>query len=390
MLLNWDDSRFYWLITSWIPYALRLSQLQTNTTLNIPGTCVAQATTLQTFVSCHLQHVVQREYTQESYDEAQPTDVERGAWSMAVSSLLNANGNCSSITVALPEPLRGIYSVSELVEPSGSSFCVLAENIEAGRDEYKKGWGFLAVPSTRAAVSRHIHISAPHPLYDRGTELQAATAFQGIGAKSLYVPGRIRLAYPEPTSCIPPTARSIYYKTDPAHDKNELFFDTSKQLIEWQNVNGGCPSSACAYIQFHGKSGSTCQTDQVFTSTGLGREPDALDWYTNVIDYPIKRIKSQLSAIFPTWNVTLPSDGGCALTATKNIVGRLINGVSEDAVCSRAARAQDTQGQFVHLEQAATSRAMDSYQGWVQALQNSFDTSCAPGMKMNRGSGLCA
>ncbi|KAF8634781.1 hypothetical protein AX17_004111, partial [Amanita inopinata Kibby_2008] len=135
-----------------------------------------------------------------------------------------------------------------------------AQPTNVGRDEYKKGWGFLAVPSTCAAVSRHVHILAPHPLYDRGTEIQAATVFQDIGAKSLYIPGRIQLAFPEPTSCIPPTTGSMYYKTDPAHDKSELFFDTPKRLIGWQNVNGGCLSSACAYIQFHGKNGSTCQT----------------------------------------------------------------------------------------------------------------------------------
>lgn len=48
------------------------------------------------------------------------------------------------------------------------------------------------------------------------------------------------------------------------------FYDANKAIWAWQNANGGCPSSSCAFIQFHGKSPKTCPYDQMFLSSGLG------------------------------------------------------------------------------------------------------------------------
>ena len=76
----------------------------------------------------------------------------------------------------------------------------------------------MAVPANQAAVSRHIHISAPHPLYDPGTLKHGAAIFKNTGAKSLFISGRHRDAFfrdvPEARSCIGPK----YSKTDAAHD----------------------------------------------------------------------------------------------------------------------------------------------------------------------------
>jgi hypothetical protein len=71
----------------------------------------------------------------------------------------------------------------------------------------------MAVPAKNTAVSRHVHISAPHPIYDPGTPQQAAANFANTGAKSLFVAGRHRDAYLA-SSCV----SAEYGKTDPAHD----------------------------------------------------------------------------------------------------------------------------------------------------------------------------
>jgi hypothetical protein len=77
----------------------------------------------------------------------------------------------------------------------------------------------MVVPAMRRAVSRFIHISAPHPTADINTTQQAAALFKATGAKSLLIPGRIRMAFLDATDCVESPAGTVYYKTDPAHDK---------------------------------------------------------------------------------------------------------------------------------------------------------------------------
>ncbi|PFH48785.1 hypothetical protein AMATHDRAFT_149106 [Amanita thiersii Skay4041] len=384
---------FHYLLSgSWtfIPVPSPASLHPTTFPLN---SCFAQAVTLQDIISCHLKYVIRMaSYTKESYSAAQPTKEQRHAWSTAVSSLLqvDSNNTCASVSAALPGALKDIYAIFELTEPSGRTFCVFAENVAEHNTKYDKGWGILVVPSTRSAVSRHVHVSAPHPIHDFDTEKQAAEVFRGIGAKSLFIPGRDRRAFLEVTPCVPSMIRSKHFKTDPAYDKNETFFDTYRQIIHWQNQNGGCPSPSCAYVQFHGRNASTCRENQVFISTGLGEDPPSLEWYTNNETYPVKRIKSQLAAAFPSWNVALPSDSACNLVATTNIGGRLINGVNESDICTEEASAEHTLGQFVHVEQSSMSRSPDYYEAWVQVFLASFETSCAGGTVRNNTTGLCS
>ncbi|PFH48784.1 hypothetical protein AMATHDRAFT_64610 [Amanita thiersii Skay4041] len=346
--------------------------------------CFSTAKTLGDIVACHRGYVV-RTYTQETYDAAQPTDEQRNAWSIAVSSILNTDGNCTAVGDALPDPLKDIYNVFELTESSGS-FCVLAEQVAEGDKTYQKGWGLMVVPSTRGAVSRHVHIAAPFPRFALQTEEQSTVIFKGVGAKSLFIPGRQFRSYPQQSLCILSTATTTYYKTDPVHDKDELFFDTYQQIINWQNANGGCPSASCAYVSLSGKGASSCKLDQVFISAGLS---ESTGWYTEHEDYPAKRIQSNLVDEFPFWKISLPSDSNCDLVATKNIVGRMINGVNASDVCSEAASPESTLGQFVHIEQSMISRYKEFYSRWANAILKSFDPTCESGMVEDGATGLC-
>lgn len=263
----------------------------------------------------------------------------------------------------------------------------------------------MIVPARREAVSRDVHISAPHPGFDVGTPAQAAYIFKATGSKSFLMAGRTRTAFLNPSPCISTASLSGYYETDPAHNnvpfiqdfsyyllivlQGEPFFDASLAIYDWQQRRG-CPSSTCAYIQMHGKRSSTCPLDQIFLSAGLGRSSTSKAWYIDSNDRPVKRLRGHLQLAFPLWNVSLPPDSSCALTATRNVVGRYINGVDEHSVCHTDADPSDVSGEFIHVEQDDTSRGAKSYKLWAAAVRRTFGTICAEGMSVDPDTGLCA
>ncbi|KAM6491121.1 hypothetical protein JOM56_013360 [Amanita muscaria] len=344
---------------------------------SLTPSCTASSSDLQSLVSCHVSLVIKRELDSVTYTSIQPTPPQRQAWSETIHALLDVDGNCSTISQNLHELLKSSYAVLEVGE-----FCVLVEtstvyNSAKNKNEYEKGWGIFVVPARKDHTKKSLHISAPHPIDDAFTGGQAGHVFENTGAKSLYIAGRARTAFRKQTNCIASTPSTTYWKADPAHDNEEMMFDTYKVILDWQNAEGGCSAESCAYIQLHGKGGKTCVADQAFMSSGLGREPDGVGWYNDPFHatLPVQRLSKHFTSYFPTWNATLPSSphSNCPLTATKNIVGRLINGVSENEVCSQAATANTTKGAFVHIEQAIELRMTEYWDTWVKVVLDSFD-----------------
>ncbi|CAA7263970.1 unnamed protein product [Cyclocybe aegerita] len=331
-----------------------------------PSMCFQTSNTVESLATCFDKFTVPWAYYDlPTYNLAQPSDRQRQDWRKAVYALLSVDGNCSDLRVLLPESIQSFYTMA-----SFQDFCVLYEKIAPG-GVYSKGWGFMIVPATQAGVSRAVHFSAPHPQYDLGTVEQAASLFRSTGSRSLLVAGRTRTAFLDPSDCTAPTSGSqVYYKTDPAHNNLEPFFDASIVIYDWQRIHGGCPSSSCAFIQMHGKGTSTCSNDTVFLSSGLGNS--YASWYTDSTDRPIKRLQHNLRLAFPLWNVSLPSESDCLLTATRNVVGRRINGINPQHVCSVAADSDGATGEWVHIEQATIARIGDSFEGWSQAITHSF------------------
>jgi hypothetical protein len=121
-----------------------------------------------------------------------------------------------------------------------------------------------------------------------------------------------------------------------------------------------------------------------------GRDASSVTWY-NTVNSPAKRIKSELTTAFPSWTVSLPSDttSTCDLTATNNVFGRLLNGVTESSVCTLAANASTITGQFVHIEQADSALVPDNYLAFAAAMNRAIATTCAAGMQMDSTSSLC-
>lgn len=185
-----------------------------------PDTCLSSSQTLEQLITCLDNYIVgPKYYDLPRYNDAQPNTGERAAWMETVTSLLNTDKNCSSITI--PPTLADLYAITTFTESSGSSnsYCVLSETTSKD-GVYSKGWGLMVVPAARRDVSRFIHVSAPHPWADINTTQQAGALFKSAGAKSLLIPGRLRTAFFEETDCISRGSnQEVYYKTDPVHDK---------------------------------------------------------------------------------------------------------------------------------------------------------------------------
>ncbi|PPQ94226.1 hypothetical protein CVT25_006652 [Psilocybe cyanescens] len=356
---------------------LWLLGLQTDLDLS-PGSCIRTSPTITALVSCLDTFTVPHSYYDNAtYSLAQPVGSQRRDWKLAVTTLLSVDGDCSATSV--PLSLQGLYVIE-----SFGGFCVLYETASRS-GTYVKGWGFMIVPAFRPLVSRSVHISAPHPGYDLGTIQQAAYIFQSTGSNSLLVTGRTRTAYLNNSNCIlPVSASQDYYRTDPAHNNEEPFFDANVAIYEWQHQRLGCPPSSCGFLQLHGKGASTCSSDQIFLSSGIGNSSSSQAWYTDDVDRPIKRLQQNLQDNFPSWKISLPSDSTCPLTATKNVVGRYLNGIHIPRVCSTAATSKIATGEFLHAEQASLPRDPQHYDAWSRAVLETFDT-CADGMAMNPG-----
>ena len=103
-----------------------------------------------------------------------------------------------------------------------------------------------------------------------------------------------------------------------------------------------------------------------------GNSPSSVDWYTDEVDRPIKRLLEALVHIFPSEQISLPSNSVCKLTATNNVVGRYVNHIPISEVCDRAANSTTASGEFVHIEQALTMRSGDYYNMWAQAFKDAF------------------
>ncbi|KAG7086010.1 hypothetical protein E1B28_003533 [Marasmius oreades] len=395
----------YWiLITSLITLILKPSVFSTVATkvkeeLEIPCIRNTSLTTLESLVACYDPYTIPEQFfNQTTYDAAQPTEAESAAWLGLVNDLLWVDGNCTDVVV--PPILNQVYGVSVFTSKTNTSeetgtntsYCVLHERkaITLQPDSptfpffpysYIKGWGLFVVPSSKSpSVTRRsaVHLSAPHPQFDLKTPEQAAALFSGIGAKSLLVAGRSRESFMTPTSCVQPVSSgnssdtTVYFVTDPAHNDKEPFVQASFRIAKWQKGQGGCPASSCAFIQMHGKGASSCPQDTMFLSSGLGNSASSVAWYTDATDRPIKRLQKNVRDMFPSFTASLPSDSNCSLTATTNVFGRYLNGIEESAVCDNASNATLATGVFVHIEQAIASRNPDAYQGWIQALSETF------------------
>ncbi|KAL1682748.1 hypothetical protein EV122DRAFT_287016 [Schizophyllum commune] len=354
-------------------YSLVSWELAQDTNPSSPD-CLS-APTLPALAACYANYTVPAaHYDAASYATAQPKDYEVLAFRAAVHRMLDiSNGAADCFGTELPVALQSIYSVHSFVDQeNGEAYCVLAEK-HVLNGHYAYGWGFMAVPDkkiTPGTAVHHlfpqhprldVHLSAPHPIFDGPVDTQAASLFTQARARSLFISGRHRRAFDAPSDCESesPTGTK-YYATDPAH--------STVAIKDWQDAHGGCPTASCAYIQLHGKAKTTCPQDVAFISSGLGHDPASLAWYLRT-NLPARRLQAALTDAFPTWNISLPTDSPCILTASKTVFGKYVNGVPIDELCGTDATPEGATGAFVHVEQAIESRGEGAYGGRASFLR---------------------
>jgi len=108
----------------------------------------------------------------------------------------------------------------------------------------------------------------------------------------------------------------------------------------------------------------------------LGRDPASQLWYDDCDhdDFPVHRLADELREQFEWWNVTIPTSphSTCSLTGTKDIIGRLINGVPEDRVCTEFATVEGASGAFVQIAEDIEARKKDAWPTWASAFLDAF------------------
>ncbi|KAL1759511.1 hypothetical protein FB107DRAFT_287724 [Schizophyllum commune] len=355
-------------------YSLASWKISQDTNPSSPD-CLS-APTLPTLAACYANYTVPAaHYDAASYATAQPKDYEVLAFRAAIHRMLDiSNGAADCFGTELPVALQSIYSLHSFVDQeNGEAYCLLAEK-HILNGYYAYGWGFMAVPDKKITpgssgqyprFTQHprldVHLSTPHPIFDGPVDTQAAALFTQARARSLFISGRHRRAFEAPSDCESesPTGTK-YYATDPAH--------STVAIKDWQDAHGGCPTASCAYIQLHGKAKTTCPQDMAFISSGLGHDPASLAWYLQT-DLPARRLQAALTDAFPTWNISLPTDSPCILTASKTVFGKYVNGVPLGELCGTDATPEGATGQFVHVEQAIEAREERVYEGRASFLR---------------------
>jgi len=184
--------------------------------------------TIEDLVECFEEYTVPRDYyTCATYTTAQPRAVpnELAAWGDAITHLLNANSTC-----ALPpsSPISTSYGVFQFTDnKTKDEFCVLhkknAVNSPIHGPRYEKGWGLFITPAKSSPSIRRLHFSAPHPVFEQRTAVQAAAIFKMTDSKSLLIEGRHRHALSSGV-CSQSCQGAQYHRTDGAHDNVRQFY----------------------------------------------------------------------------------------------------------------------------------------------------------------------
>ncbi|KAJ3218641.1 hypothetical protein HDU67_004694 [Dinochytrium kinnereticum] len=254
----------------------------------------------------------------------------------------------------LPADLEGVVEVRRIWDGEvGRGFCVALDVQLDSKKKFAKGWGIFVVPIdvNSPQPSSNLHLQAPHPIFDGSTDLLATSLFRTVpGFRSLLLATRHRNAYKADSTCI---AGKAYSMTDPAHNIHEPFFSFSSAILS--HINSTTCEGLCGVLQLHGKGASTCVPDTLFLTAGTASSiayKDHPDW---MVGRMVRALRGAVEEGGMGWNVTTPETSGCLLTATRNVVGRVLNGVPEAGACG-AGGVEEISGRFAHVESALEAR----------------------------------
>lgn len=303
------------------------------------------ATTLDALVEC----IADQMPRSGSEGFVPPTMGQQAAWRGTVAAMLL--GGCEfPLPPAISQRMRLLQFHDEETD---KSYCVLMETVDKNRDGYvDKGWGTFIVDP---AATRELSHQAPHPLHDRGTDVEAVDVFKWTESRSFLLCGAHRYANSTPSACDP-----NYGEADCAHATDNMFFATTLEISAFY-ASLGLPYTQ---IEWHGMGASTCPGVDAYISHGLSTPPPS--------GAPVLALRARIEQNNPDWAVAVPGSGTCSQNATENVEGRFLNGVSQSSVCAQAATAST--GRFVHIEQQPDYRdAAD----WFAAIADTWPSAQA-------------
>ena len=295
------------------------------------------ATTLESLVAC-----INRQMPQERSNGYRAPDVEARAQFRDVYRRM-LGGECA---FALPPALDGVMRLRRFTDTSnGRTYCVLMEIRDDDRDGHvDRGWGTFVTYDKATNETNH---SAPHPIFDEGTERQAVAIFRDSDARSFMMCGAHRRAH----GALGGACEPKYGVADCAH-QDDTFFQAA--VVEMADYYGTKP---WIHVQWHGN--TTCAPVSVYGSQGFARpQPD---------DSPLRTLRSRTAAHAPQVKpFELTGEGStCIFNATENVAGRFLNGSSD--VCNKPGVAPS--GRFAHIEQLPAYRDPAL---WIDAVRETW------------------
>ena len=301
--------------------------------LNCPS-----STTLESLVTCIRTQMPQSG----SNGYVAPTSTQRADWRTVVNQMLQ--GSCD---FTVPDSLNRIVQVKTFTDTgNGRNYCLLMEILDQNGNGYvDNGFGTFIVYNS---ATRQMSHQAVHPISDSTTESQAVTVFKYTDSRSYLMAGAHRNANSAASTCL-----SSDPESDASYNSNTMFQATNEELLAFYGA------ASWFAIQWHGMAASTCPDTDVYPSHGLNVTPAPTD--------KIAVLRDNLLVHHPTWDVDLPGSGSCSLNATKNVQGRLLNGVAAECVCCTAALSYTQK--FIHIEQDPNFRNPSD---WIAPITDTF------------------
>jgi hypothetical protein len=312
--------------------------------------CSSTSDSLDAYVTCYKATFPDRG----SDGYVAPTLTQQSAWRQLVREMLN--GTCTS---TVPSALAGIVQRRTFTD-SRTTYCMLEEVLDSdGNGKLDRGWGVFVTHPSPAPGRENLHHTAPHPLFDAGTENEAAGVFKGTSSRSFLLHGADRDSSKRP-SCNP-DGHSL---ADAAHDNRNMFHATYREIMAFHGRAGFW------VVQWHGMDADSCE-ENVYLSHGRNQAPRPTD--------KIAVLEAKVKLHHAGWDVDTPGPTSrCPLNAASNVQGRLLNG--ETSVCTSPARHYT--GRFVHIEQDPDFRSPGD---WLQPVIETWPSRATSRPRRRRG-----
>ncbi|KAJ3111207.1 hypothetical protein HDU96_005907 [Phlyctochytrium bullatum] len=306
------------------------------------------------FVQCVTKAYVPQDYIKDETEfEARRPPTE--ALQSLVRDMLDHGCNAT-----VPGELQGTVEMRTINDAEeGREYCVALDTELNSDGIFAKGWGLFVVPTTDFSPTTFgLNLMAPHPMFDRNTDLLAARVFSTVrGFRSLLLATRHRNAFQVDSDCLPGKG---YMRTDPSHNAREPFSLMAAAAASQQTALPCPEDTTCGFLQLHGKGASTCAADTYFGSAGTDR--GALyaanpGWLVNRV---VRGLGAEATARGKeTWRASTPETSRCLLVAARNVLGKQLNGVAREETCGVDAKAEDVSGRFAHVEMSWEGRNVE-------------------------------